>query len=245
MRLLAGLLLVVLAACGSAAASPDAAPPVGSTSKPTTTTTTTAPPTTTTTLPPTTTTTAPPPAGHTVADGSTLPLAQAGAIVVVHPSARVERVGFHQSTLVGAQELTVLPTAISPTTLNTRNRGTGDRTAADVVVEPGSAVVAPVSGTVLKAGAYRLYCAYDDETVVIAPDGHPEGIVTVLHLQGVTVAAGQHVVAGTTQIAANAHQLPFRSQVDRLSKTKPAWPHVHVEIDDPSVADTPSKGDSC
>jgi murein DD-endopeptidase MepM/ murein hydrolase activator NlpD len=139
----------------------------------------------------------------------------------------------------------VLPTAVAPSTLNTRHRGTAARSAADVVVQPDTPVVAPVSGTVLKAGGYRLYCAYDDETVVIQPDGHPEGVVTVLHLQGVAVTTGQHVDAGTTPIAAAAHQLPFPSQVDRRSAATPAWPHVHVEIDDPAVADTPSKGDSC
>jgi hypothetical protein len=173
------------------------------------------------------------------------PLAQVGAVVLVHPSHAVERVGFHQSADSGAQELTVLPTAVAPRDLGTRNRGTGPQTAADVVVEPGTTVYAPVSGTVVFAGPYKLYCAYDDDAVVINPDGHPGWQVTVLHLQGIVVAAGQRVESGTTPIAAQAHQLPLKSQIDRQSTVQPAWPHVHMEVDDPTITDQPSKGDSC
>ena len=35
------------------------------------------------------------------------------------------------------------------------------------------------------------------------------------------------------------------SQVDRLKTANPAWPHVHIEVDDPAIPDKPSKGDSC
>jgi hypothetical protein len=180
-----------------------------------------------------------------VVDGHGLPLGQAGGIVLVHPSARVERVGFHQSSILGAQELEVLPTAVAPATLGTRNRGTGGRTAADVVVQPGTAVLAPVNGTVVTAGPYRLYCSVADETVVIEPEAHPGWRVVLFHVLGVRVAPGQVVEAGLTVVADAAHALPFRSQIDRLATTQPAWPHVHVEIDDSAVADTPSKGDSC
>ncbi|MEA3076164.1 MAG: hypothetical protein QOF60_1072, partial [Actinomycetota bacterium] len=64
------------------------------------------------------------------------PFASVGGVLLVHPAAQVERVGFHQSNHEGAQELDVATTAVSPTTLETRGRLTGDRTAADVVVEP-------------------------------------------------------------------------------------------------------------
>lgn len=249
---LAGALALLLAAaCSRASASlDDEGPASGSTAHAAATTTerptTTLPPTTTTAAPTTTTAApAPVPAGHAALDGHLTPVATVGDVGLVFPSSRVERVGFHQSSVLGAQELTPFASTIPSATLNTRARGTGDRTAADIVVEPGSIVTAPVSGTVVTAGAYRLYCAYDDETVVIAPDLHPAWHVTLLHLTGVTVTAGQRVEAGVTQIAAHAHQLPFPSQIDKLSKAKPPWPHVHLEVDDPAVADTPSKGDSC
>jgi murein DD-endopeptidase MepM/ murein hydrolase activator NlpD len=242
-RVALGASLALLTACGSAGANPDRDADVASGSTTPSTSSTTAVPTTTT-LPPTTTTTFPP-TDRTILDGRALPLAAAGGVELAHPSARVERVGFHESSILGAQELVPSPSAISASTLNTRKRGTGDRTAVDVVVQPGTTVVAPATGTVVAAGPYRLYCAYDDETVVIEPDGHPGWKVTLLHVQAVLVAAGQRVEAGTTPVAAQAHQLPFRSQVDRLAAISPPWPHVHLQIDDPAVADTPSKGDSC
>jgi hypothetical protein len=172
-------------------------------------------------------------------------VAQTGPVVLLHPSHAVERVGFHQSANSGAQELTILPTAVGPRDLGTRNRGTGPQTAVDVVVEPGATVLAPVTGTVIMAGPYKLYCAYDDDAVVIEPDSHPGWHVTMLHLQGVLVATGQRVTAGATPVATQAHKLPFTSQVDRLSTVQPPWPHVHMEVDDPAIADQPSKGDSC
>jgi murein DD-endopeptidase MepM/ murein hydrolase activator NlpD len=237
------LLLTVSGGCATASASREGAPLVanGSTTTSTSTTTTTLPPTTTTTLPPQ----PPAPTDRTVVDGHALPLAEVGGVTLVHPSQRVERVGFHQSSVLGAQELTPLDTAVSPTTLNTRARGTGDRTAADVVVQPGTTVLSPVTGTVVKAGGYRLYCAYDDETVVIAPDSHSGWLVVLFHVQGVLVTAGQRVTAGATPVATQAHQLPFRSQVDRLATVSPSWPHVHVEVDDTLIPDVASKGDSC
>ena len=237
------VLLAVSSGCSTAAASRDPASRVasGSTTTSTSTTTTTLPPTTTTTLP----ALPPAPADRAVVDARTLPLAEVGGVVLVHPSQRVERVGFHESSVVGAQELTPLDTAVGASTLNTRDRGTGDRTAVDVVVQPGTTALAPVTGTVVKAGGYRLYCAYDDEAVVITPDAHPEWLVVLLHVQGVLVTAGQRVTAGVTPVATQAHQLPFRSQVDKLATVSPAWPHIHIEVDNPTIPDTASKGDSC
>lgn len=226
--------------CGTAAASRGVAR-VASGSTSTSTSTTTVPPTTTAPLPPLPA----PPTDRAVVDGHNLAVAEVGGVTLVHPSQRVERVGFHESSVLGAQELTPLDTAVSASTLNTRDRGTGDRTAADVVVQPGTTVLAPVTGTVVKAGGYRLYCAYDDETVVIVPDAHAGWFVVLFHVQGVLVTAGQRVTAGATPVATQAHQLPFRSQVDRLATVSPSWPHVHIEVDDTAIPDVASKGDSC
>lgn len=252
----AGASLVLLAGCARAAASHDDNPVVGpisattTSSTTTTSTTTTTLPPTTTTLPPTTAATAataaaPPPATHHPVDPNGAPFAQVGGVTLLAPSHAVERVGFHQSADSGAQELTALPGAVLPVDMNTRNRGTGAQTAADTVVQPGTTVYSPVSGTVVKSGAYQLYCRYADDMVEVDPDGHPGWRVTILHLEGVVVTPGMHLVAGITPIAGQAHQLPFSSQVDKYSPAKPAWPHVHVEVDDPSIPDTPSKGDSC
>jgi hypothetical protein len=210
---------------------------------PTTTTTVAQAASTTTTVAPTAVTTIP--ADRPIGPEAYAPLAAVGDLAIVHPTGRVERVGFHESSLNGAIEMTVLPTAVEPTTLNTRDRGHGSRTAVDVVSDPFDVVRAPVSGVVVTAGPYQLYCSHHDDTVVIVPDGHPTWRVRVLHIDGVRVVPGWRVEAGITPIAARPRRLPFRSQIDRLAAASPSWPHVHVEVDDDTIPDTPSSGDSC
>ena len=117
--------------------------------------------------------------------------------------------------------------------METRDRGTGATTAADIVVQPNTEIRAPVTGTVIRGGGYTLYCDYRDEYVVIAPDGQPTWEVKVLHIVGVQVRKGQRVVAGETVLARHAHQLPFESQVDESRTVDPAWPHTHIEVGRP------------
>lgn len=200
-----------------------------------------APLSTTTIAPPTTTTTAPPRPAH---EPQWSPFATVGGIVLHHPSARVERVGFHQSNHEGARELEVLPTAASPVILEARERLTSPRSAADVVVDPAFGIRSPATGTVKRAGGYTLYCEHRDDFVVVAPDARPEWEVKVLHINGVQVRAGQRVVAGQTVLAPGPTRLPFASQVDDHT-TDPAWPHVHIEVVDPSIPNITSPGGGC
>jgi hypothetical protein len=174
-----------------------------------------------------------------------VPFATVGGITLVHPSSRVERVGFHESGHDGARQLETLPTAANPVVLESRDRGTGSQTAADIVVDPGTEIRAPVTGTVKRAGTYVLYCDHADDYAVIAPDEQPTWEVKILHIDGVQVTAGQRVVAGETLVAPRPTQLPFESQVDELRTADPAWPHVHVEVVDPSIPDRPSPGGGC
>jgi len=168
------------------------------------------------------------------------PFAVAGGVVTLrHPSARVERVGFHESNNDGARPMEPLPTAADPVDLESRDRGTTGRTAADVVSDPNLEVRAPVTGRVKRAGVYTLYCKYSDDFVVIEPDERPGWEVKVLHIDGVQVHAGDRVVAGETVIAPRPTKLPFESQVDETTAS-PHWPHVHVEVVDPSIPDRPS-----
>lgn len=242
--------LLLCTACGSGGAPVVAATTSTSTTTSTssTTTTTTAP---TTTTPPTTTTRPPTvvalPSARVVTEQAWAPFAVADGVVLSHPSSRVERVGFHESAHDGARQMEALGTAIVPTVLETRDRGTGSQTAADIVVDPALEIRAPVTGTVKRAGSYTLYCDYTDEYVVIAPDGvdRDHWDVKVLHIVGVQVAAGDRVVAGETVIALQSHQLPFDSQVDELRTAEPAWPHVHIEAVDPTIPDRPSPGGGC
>lgn len=160
------------------------------------------------------------------------------------PSSRVERIGFHQSNHDGAQQLTAIPGAIPMAELESRERDTGSRTAADVVSDPGVEIRAPVTGTVKRAGSYVLYCNFSDSFVVIAPDAHPGWELKVLHIAGLQVARGEHVVAGQTVLSAHPHKLPFESQVDELATGSP-WPHVHIEVVDPTIPDRPTPGGAC
>ena len=172
-------------------------------------------------------------------------MATAGPVTLLHPALRVERVGFHESTHEGAQQVDPAPTAASPTTLESRERGTSHRSAIDVVVDPGVEIRAPVTGRVKRAGTYVLYCDYSDDFAVIEPDDRPGWEVKLLHIDGVRVRRGMRVVAGETVMARRATQLPFQSQVDEIAPVQPAWPHVHIEVVDLAIPNVPSPGGGC
>jgi murein DD-endopeptidase MepM/ murein hydrolase activator NlpD len=187
---------------------------------------------------------APTAAPRAVVDQAWTPFATVGGVTLRHPSARVERVAFHESNNDGARQLDTLPTAVAPIMLETRGRGTGRRTAADVVSDPDAEIRAPVTGTVKRAGGYVLYCDYSDHFVVIEPDDHPGWEVKVLHISGVGVSRGSRVTAGVTVLAPGPARLPFASQVDEITAS-PHWPHVHIEVVDPSIPDRPTPGGGC
>jgi murein DD-endopeptidase MepM/ murein hydrolase activator NlpD len=207
-------------------------------------------PTTTASPPPTTTTTTaapPPPTSTTQPHGSRIatpqawvPYAAAGPVVLHHPSDRVEAIGFHQSARDGAQVQTALGTAVRWFTMESRDRDTPARGAADIVVEPDREIRAPVTGTVIRAGTYTLYCDHVDQYAVIEPDARPGWEVKVLHVEGLALSRGQRVEAGVSPLAARARVLPFPSQVEE-STGLPPWPHVHVEVVDPTVPDRPTE----
>jgi murein DD-endopeptidase MepM/ murein hydrolase activator NlpD len=178
---------------------------------------------------------------HVIDDPGVTPLATVVGLTIMAPSSIIERAGFHQSGHPGALPMAAAePGAVRTGVMDSRNRGTDRRGAVDVVVEPTAAITAPVSGTVARGGGYTLYCRYRDGYVVINPDGRPDLEVKVLHIQQVAVRAGQRVEAGDV-IAATATTFPFRSQIDALTG-EPSWPHVHIEIVDPSIPRRPSSG---
>jgi len=167
------------------------------------------------------------------------PFATVGPLTLVHPSSRVEMVAFHESNHDGARQQEPLPTAASPVTLESRERDTTSRGAADIVADPEMAIRAPVTGRVKRGGSYVLYCDNRDYFLVIEPDGRPGWEVKVLHIAGLLVRTGDRVEAGVTVIAPAPTRLPFESQVDEVS-ADPPWPHVHIEVVDPSIPDRPS-----
>lgn len=173
------------------------------------------------------------------------PFATVGGVTLVHPSRLVERVAFHQSNHDGARQMDLTADTVAPVTLESRTRGTASRTAADVVSNPTGEIRAVVTGTVVRGGSYTLYCDYTDFYVVIEPDAHPGWEVKMLHLAGITVSAGERVFAGQTRVAPRPAQLAFESQVDELTNGGRAWPHIHIEVVDPSIPDRRTPGGGC
>jgi hypothetical protein len=213
-----------------------------------------------TTVPPTTVppTTAPPPPAPPPTEAPTttrphparmvheqafVPYATVGPVTLHHPSDRVEAIGFHQSGHDGAQQQDALPGAARWFTMESRDRDTGPHGAADIVVEPDRQIRVPVTGTVIRAGTYTLYCDHVDQYAVIEPDTRPGWEVKVLHVEGLALSRGQRVEAGVSVLAARSRVLPFPSQVEDDTGLPP-WPHVHVEVVDPSIPDRPT-GPGC
>jgi putative cell wall-binding protein len=167
--------------------------------------------------------------------------ATVGGVDLHLPSRDVELIGFHESNHDGARQQNLRDTATPKLTLPSRSRGTGSRSAADVVAAPDQPIMAPVTGRVVRGGSYVLYCRYTDNFAVIEPDAHPGWEVKVLHFQGIQVRVGDRVEASTTMLGTGPRQLPFESQVDEYSQPR-NWPHVHVEVVDPSIPDRPGGG---
>ena len=167
--------------------------------------------------------------------------ATVGRVTLHLPGEAVELVGLHQSSNDGAQPQQPVDGPAVVRVMDTRARDTNRRGAADIVVDPSREVRSPVTGTVLRAGTYTLYCDNVDQYVVIEPDAQPGWQVKMLHFRGLTVQPGDRVKAGVTVVGSGARLLPFASQVDEYTAA-PHWPHVHVEVVDPSVPDRPSGG---
>lgn len=167
--------------------------------------------------------------------------ASIGELELLHPAQSVERIGFHESSHDGAQQLKIVETTAAWIVMDTRDRGNESRTAADIVVDPADSLIAPISGQVIRAGSYTLYCKHPDNFIVIEPEGQPGWEVKMFHILDLTVQAGDVVVGGQTQVAVGARLLPFDSQVDAYTAS-PAWGHVHIEVVDPSIPDRKSSG---
>lgn len=159
------------------------------------------------------------------------------------PVSRYETVGFHESGHDGAFQLEVV-NLDDWSTLASRGRGTGSRTAADIVARVDEPVMAPIDGTVIRAGSYTLYCDHTDNFVVIEPSGRPGWELKIFHFSGPQVGVGDEVIASDTMIATGGRILPFVSQVDEFT-AEPSNPHVHIEVIDTSIPDRPSSGGGC
>lgn len=171
--------------------------------------------------------------------------ARVGPVELHLPSPGTEIIGFHQSLHDGALHQSPATDAPVPwVTMPSRGRDTDRHGAADIAADPAAPIVAPVSGIVKRAGSYTLYCDFRDHYLVVAPDAAPDWEVKLLHFEGLAVARGDRVEAGRTVVGSAPRLFPFSSQVDRFSGPQD-WPHVHLEVVDPSIPDRPSPGGGC
>ncbi|TDB37747.1 MAG: hypothetical protein D9V44_06720 [Actinobacteria bacterium] len=109
------------------------------------------------------------------------------------------------------------------------NRTGAPDTAADVGADPGSIVYAPVTGTVLQVRAYKLYSKYPDYEIHIKPDGWPEVDVVLIHVDDVSVVAGDRVTGGASRIAC-VRKMSDKIDIQLGGYTRNGGDHVHVQL---------------
>jgi murein DD-endopeptidase MepM/ murein hydrolase activator NlpD len=102
-------------------------------------------------------------------------------------------------------------------------------TAVDIGANPGTDVYSPVSGSVLQARSYLLYGKHPDWEIHIRPDGHPELDAVLIHVEDVSVQAGDRVIAGVTRIAA-VRDLTKVMYLQLATYTLNGGAHVHVQL---------------
>lgn len=110
-----------------------------------------------------------------------------------------------------------------------RSRPGKPDTAADVGAHPGSDVFAPVSGTVVKIKAYKLYGKYDDYEIHIQPKGWPDIDLVMIHVTDLSVAVGDNVVGGVTRIA-SVRKLSDRVRHQLSEYTGDGGDHTHIQL---------------
>lgn len=184
---------------------------------------------------------------------ATVPFARRDGLLLWLPTTDVVLVGYHEASLRGALALEPVGTLLGnanttkfappdPATdgspyhvMSSRGRTFPATSAVDIVMRDDDPVLSPVDGVVTEVRPYRLYGVHDDTRVEIRPHDAPRLRVVLIHVDGVRVRAGDEVRAGHTELARTANRFPFASHVDRYTPER--WPHVHLEVKDPKLAD--------
>ncbi len=105
-------------------------------------------------------------------------------------------------------------------------------TAVDVGARPGTVVMAPVSGQIIKIKSYKLYGKWSDYEIHIRPDGYPKLDLVMIHITDLTATVGQHVDGGVTPIG------HVRKLSDKVSHQLRDYvrggggDHTHIQIND-------------
>jgi hypothetical protein len=104
-------------------------------------------------------------------------------------------------------------------------------TAADVGAKPGSSVISPVTGTVVKIKSYKLYGKWADYEMHIQPDGQDNIDIVMIHLADPEVKVGERVVAGVTTVA-HVRKLSNKMTDQLAQYVKDGGDHVHLQVND-------------
>jgi len=102
-------------------------------------------------------------------------------------------------------------------------------TAADVGGKPGTTVVSPVTGTVVKIKSYKLYGKWPDYEMHIQPDGFNNLDIVMIHLTDLDVKVGERVTAGITPVA-HIRKLSDKFTDQLAQYVKGGGDHVHLQV---------------
>jgi murein DD-endopeptidase MepM/ murein hydrolase activator NlpD len=110
-----------------------------------------------------------------------------------------------------------------------RNRPGKPDTAADVGAKPGTTVLSPVTGTVVKIKSYKLYGKYPDYEVHIVPEGANGIDLVMIHMSDLSCEVGQSVLGGLTPIG-KVRKLSDKFHDQLSDYTKGGGDHVHIQV---------------
>ncbi|MFA5867850.1 MAG: M23 family metallopeptidase [Actinomycetota bacterium] len=167
------------------------------------------------------------------------------------PYKNIRGIGYHESSHLRAYSLTPIGQCLIndngsdvdvsldskaqlPTyyIMETRGEYAYGTTVADIAMDPGTPVLAPVSGTVIKIESKVIYEEFEDLQVEVVPDGLPNVRVAFLHIDQIKVKPGDKVKQGKTVMGIPRDWRPyFASELDDY--VKPPTPHVHVQVNTP------------
>jgi hypothetical protein len=170
-----------------------------------------------------------------------------GGVPLFQPSWSVVGVGFHESlfrTAValhpdGHLMLNDNPSKFTPPSeatdglsyvvMASRGRPTGATTSADILVGRSTAVLSPVTGTVVLVRQYLLYCRSLDWQILIRPAARSDVLVMVLHTIDIRVAKGDRVTASVTRLSTSWTNDSSGAQENDYFPDQ--YPHVHIEME--------------
>ena len=113
--------------------------------------------------------------------------------------------------------------------MSSRERAAPATSALDVLMRDDDPVLSPVDGVVADVREVLIEQQHPDLRVELHPDDDDALRVVIVHVDGVRVAPGDRVEAGTTVLASTARRFAFLSQIDNLTYPQ-LWPHVHLEV---------------